>query len=249
MAKPKSAQDSNSQEKTFQPNWNPFCQKKSGWLSLPAKLVGAGWDSILSHVRTRPQKLRYCFSNRATLAHNEKSLKMSSPSSTSLVAAWVSDSENTNSKYAKTVSYQVYPCHKLGVIRKKWVSAVRKVYNISIAYLDEHQGFSRISNSGEKPGLKMVLKTSGLIPKWCIPRTLAAFKTRIHDLGWECDKQIASAFATTYDFIFFPTFEMYKRVIQKNRILRSKTATSMMNLAGKNPGKPYKTCVALTVPS
>ncbi|TAF52420.1 MAG: hypothetical protein EAZ60_23655 [Oscillatoriales cyanobacterium] len=95
----------------------------------------------------------------------------------------------------------------------------------------------------------MVLKTSGLIPKWCIPRTLAAFKTRIHDLGWECDKQIASAFATTYDFIFFPTFEMYKRVIQKNRILRSKTATSMMNLAGKNPGKPYKTCVALTVPS
>jgi hypothetical protein len=249
MAKPTSAQDSNSKEKTFKPNWNPFCQMKSDWLSLPAKLVGAGLDSILSHVRTCPQKLRYWFSNLATLARFKKSLKMSSPSSTSLVTAWARYSENTNSKYAETVSYQVYPCQKLGVIRKKWVSAVRKVYNILIAYLDEHQGFIKIGKGRGKRGLKMVLKTSGLIPKWCIPRTLAAFKTRIHDLGWECDKQIASAFATTYDFIFFPTFEMYKRVIQKNRILRSKTATSMMNLAGKNSGKPYKTCVALTVPS
>lgn len=208
MAKPTSAQDSNSKEKTFQPNWNPFCQKKSDWLSLPAKLVRAGLDLILSSVRTRPQKLRSWFSNRATLAHNEKSLKISSPSSTSLVAAWARDSENTNSKYAKTVSYQVYPCQKLGVIRKKWVSAISKVYNISIAYLDEHQGFTKIGNSGEKRGLKMVLTTSGLIPQWYINRTMAAFRHRIQDLGSECDPQIASDLAPTYEFIVFPTFEM-----------------------------------------
>ena len=210
MAKPTSAQDSNSKEKTFKPNWNPFCQMKSDWLSLPAKLVGAGLDSILSHVRTRPQKLRYWFSNRATLAHKEKSLKMSSPSSTSLVAAWARYSENTNSKYAKTVSYQVYPCQKLGVIRKKWVSAVRKVYNILIAYLDEHQGFTKISNSGEKRGLKMVLKTSGLIPQWCIDRTMAAFRHRIQDLRSECDRQIPSDLTPNYDFIVFPKLEILK---------------------------------------
>lgn len=233
MAKPTSAQDSNSKEKTFKPNWNPFCQMKSDWLSLPVKLVGAGLDSILSHIRTRPQKLRYGFSNRATLAGFEKSLKMSSPSSTSLVAAWARYSENINSKYAKIVSCQVYPCQQLGVIRNKWVSAVCKVYHILIADLDEHRGFTKISNSGEKGGLKMVLKTSGLIPQWCIDRTMAAFRHRIQDLHWECDRQIPSdALTPNYDFIVFPKFEMSQMGEKTCRNLRSKTAGSMMILAG-----------------
>jgi hypothetical protein len=229
MAKPTSAQDSNSKEKTFKPNCNPFCQMKSDGLSLPVKLVGAGLDSILSHVRTRPQKLRSWFSNRATLAHNEKWLKMSLPSSTSLVAAWVRYSENTNSKYAKIVSYQVYPCQKLGVIRKKWVSAVCKIYNILIAYLNEHQGFTKISNSGEKRGLKMVLKTSGLIPQWCIARTVAAFRSLIQGyLHLECDELTPNC-----DFIVSPKFEMSQMGEKKSRNLRSKTARAMMILAGE----------------
>ncbi|MEG4803037.1 transposase [Microcoleus sp. ARI1-B5] len=48
------------------------------------------------------------------------------------------------------------------------MSAVGQVYNISIADINEHQGFTQIGKSGRKRGLRMVLKTSGLIPQWCI---------------------------------------------------------------------------------
>jgi hypothetical protein len=61
----------------------------------------------------------------------------------------------------------------------------------------------------------MVLKTSGLIPQCCIGQTLAAFKTRIEYLRLECYKQIASALALTYYFIFFATFETYQIVVKK----------------------------------
>jgi predicted RNA-binding Zn-ribbon protein involved in translation (DUF1610 family) len=217
---------------TFKLNCNPFCQMMSDWLSLPRKLVGAGLDSILSHVGSRPQKLRYWFSNRATIAHHEKSLKRSSPSFTSLIAAWARDSETTNSKYAKTVTNQVYPCQELGVIWKKWVSAVRKVYNISIAYLNEHQGFTKIGKSGGKRGLRMVLKTSGLIPQWYIHKRMAGLRIPIQDLRLsECHKQIASDLAKTYFLIGFRTFETSQMVVKKSHKLRSKTASSMMNLA------------------
>lgn len=51
--------------------------------------------------------------------------------------------------------------------------AVRKVYNISIAYLNEHQGFPKPVKEkggelGGKMGFKKFLKASGLIPDWCI---------------------------------------------------------------------------------
>ncbi|MEG5059002.1 hypothetical protein QUB60_12770 [Microcoleus sp. A2-C5] len=229
MAKPTSAQDSNSKEKTYKPNWNPFYQRRSDWLSLLTKLVSVRLDSILFHLLTHQQKLRYWFLTRAILAHNEKSFKISSPSSTSLVTAWARNSEITNNKYAKTLSYQIYRCHKLAAIWKKWVSAVRKVYHISITYLNEHQGFTKIGNSREKLGLKMVLKTSGLIPELRIAQTLVAFKTRIQYLRLKCYKQIASALAPTCDFISFTTFETYQIVVKTSYNLRSKTARAMMN--------------------
>ncbi|AFZ27869.1 transposase, IS605 OrfB family, central region [Cylindrospermum stagnale PCC 7417] len=65
------------------------------------------------------------------------------------------------------MSYRVYPTKELEFIWKKWVAAVRKVYNISIAYLNENQGFSKVSKKGGKMGFRTMLKGSGLIPQWC----------------------------------------------------------------------------------
>jgi putative transposase len=62
----------------------------------------------------------------------------------------------------------VYPCKELEQIWKRWVAAVRKVYNISIAYLNQHQGFEKVGNKGGKMGFRTVLKASGLIPQWCL---------------------------------------------------------------------------------
>jgi len=62
----------------------------------------------------------------------------------------------------------VYPVKELEFIWKKWVAAVRKVYNISIAYLNENQGFSKVGKKGGKMGFRTMLKASGLIPQWCL---------------------------------------------------------------------------------
>lgn len=61
----------------------------------------------------------------------------------------------------------MYPSKELAVIWKQWVSAARKVYNISIAYLNEHQGFTKVGKKGGKQGFRTMLKSSSLIPKWC----------------------------------------------------------------------------------
>ncbi|TWH50478.1 RNA-guided endonuclease InsQ/TnpB family protein [Dulcicalothrix desertica] len=65
------------------------------------------------------------------------------------------------------MSYRVYPSKELAVIWKKWVAAVRKIYNISIAYLNQNQGFEKLGNKGGKMGFRTMLKASGLIPQWC----------------------------------------------------------------------------------
>jgi putative transposase len=78
------------------------------------------------------------------------------------------DSESTKNKSLKTVSYRVYPVKELELIWKKWIAAVRKVYNISIAYLNENQGFTKIGKKGGKMGFRTMLKASGLIPQWCL---------------------------------------------------------------------------------
>ncbi|MUG96582.1 transposase [Scytonema sp. UIC 10036] len=62
----------------------------------------------------------------------------------------------------------MYPSKELAAIWKKWVAAVRKVYNISIAYLNEHQGFEKVGNKGGKHGFRTLLKATGLIPQWCL---------------------------------------------------------------------------------
>ena len=158
--------DSTSEEKVFKPYWNPFCQMMSDWLSLPTKIACVGLDSILSHGLLAEPKLKYWFSTRRTSVQNERWLRTSLPLSTSSVVV-STDSESTIDLFVKTVSYQVYPCKDLAVIWKKWVSAVRKVYNISIAYLNEHQGFTKIGKAGGKQGFRTMLKASSLIPAWC----------------------------------------------------------------------------------
>lgn len=62
----------------------------------------------------------------------------------------------------------MYPSQELEIVWKKWVAAVRKVYNISIAYLNENQGFDKIGKKGGKMGFRTRLKASGLIPQWCL---------------------------------------------------------------------------------
>jgi len=161
-----SAADSTSSEKVFKPYWNPFCQMMSDWLSLPTKIACAGLDLILSHGLPAVRKLKYWFSTQRTLVQKERWLKTSSPSSMSLVVD-CPDSGNTKSKFVKTVSYRVYPCKELAIIWKQWVSAVRKVYNISIGYLNEYQGFVKVGKLGGKQGFRTMLKASGLIPAWC----------------------------------------------------------------------------------
>jgi len=158
--------DSTSREKVFKPYWNPFCQMMSDWLSLPTKIACVGLDSILSHGLLAGPQLRYWFSTKRTSVQKEKCVRTSSLSSTSLVVD-CTDCENTKSKFVKTVSYRVYPCKKLAIIWKQWVSAARKVYNISIAYLNEHQGFIKVGKKGGKQGFRTMLKASGLIPRWC----------------------------------------------------------------------------------
>lgn len=66
----------------------------------------------------------------------------------------------------------MYPTKDLEKIWKQWVAAVRKVYNIAIAYLNEHQKFPKPAKEkggelGGKMGFKKFLKASGLIPDWC----------------------------------------------------------------------------------
>ena len=66
------------------------------------------------------------------------------------------------------MSYRVYPVKELEVIWKKWMAAVCKVYNISIAYLNKNQGFTKIGKKGGKMGFRTMLKASSLIPQWCL---------------------------------------------------------------------------------
>lgn len=166
-----SDQDSTTDAKVFSPYWNGFSQMMSDWLSLPTKIACVGLDSILSHGCAVAKNVKFWFSAKRTSVQSEKWLKTFSLLFTSSVAG-STDSENIKSRSLKTVSYQVYPSKELEQIWKKWVSAVRKVYNISISYLNEHQGFQKPVKKkggelGGKMGFKKFLKASGLIPEWC----------------------------------------------------------------------------------
>ncbi len=173
--KPKSSKtlevDSTTKEKVFYPYWNEFSQMMSDWLSLPTKTDFVDLGSILLHGCVKGKNVKYWFSTNRTLAQNEKWLKTYWQSSMSSVAG-CTDLESTKSKSLKTVSYRVYPVKALSKIWKQWVAAVRKVYNISIAYLNEHQKFPKPAKEkagqlGGKRGFKKFLKVSGLIPNWC----------------------------------------------------------------------------------
>lgn len=173
---PKSSQtseaDSTTEEKVLLPYWNGFSQMMSDYCALPTKTDFVDLGSILSHGCANDTKLKYWFSTKQTLAQNERWLKISSPSFTSL-AVGSTDSGNTKSKSLKTLSYRVYPTKELEKLWKQWVSAVRKVYNVSIAYLNHNQKFPKPAKEaggelGGKMGFKKFLKASGFIPQWCV---------------------------------------------------------------------------------
>jgi putative transposase len=164
---PTSEADLTSSEKVFKPYWTEFSQTLSNLLSLPTKIGFVALGSILSHGYVLGNKLKYWFSTKKTSAQKEKWWKIFLPSSTSSVAD-CTDSESTKNKLLKTVSYRVYPSKELSVIWKTWVNAVRKVYNISIAYLNKNQGFEKIGNKGGRMGFRTMLKATGVIPQWCL---------------------------------------------------------------------------------
>ena len=163
--------DSTTEEKAFYPYWNEFSQMMSDWLSLPTKTGFVDLGSILSPGYAKDKNVKYWFSTNRTLAQKGRWLKTSLQSSMYSVAGFTG-LENTKSKSLKTVSYRVYPVKALEKVWKQWVAAVRKVYNISIAYLNEHQRFPKPTKDkggelGGKMGFKKFLKASGLIPDWC----------------------------------------------------------------------------------
>ena len=158
--------DSISKEKVFTPYWTELSATLASILSLPTKIGFAALGSILSHGCAINSKLRYWFSTKRTLAQSKKWLKIFWQSSTYL-AADCTDSGSTSKKLLKTVSYQVYPNSYLKLIWKKWVAAVRKVYNISIEQLNKNQGYTKVGKKGGKHGFRTWLKQSGLIPQWC----------------------------------------------------------------------------------
>jgi len=161
------AADSILNGKVFKPYWSEFSPIIAEQLSLPTKIGSVDLGSILLHGSVTANKPKYWFSTKLTSAQNEKWLRISLLSSMYL-AADCTDSENTKSKSLKTLSYRVYPTKELEAIWKKWVAATRKVYNLSIAFLNQNQGFVNLGKSGGKRGFRVVLKASGLIPKWCI---------------------------------------------------------------------------------
>jgi putative transposase len=61
----------------------------------------------------------------------------------------------------------MYPSKGLEGVWKRWVYAVRKVYNISIAYLNQHQRFEKVGKAGGKMGFRTAIKALKLIPGWC----------------------------------------------------------------------------------
>jgi putative transposase len=166
-----SGRDSTTDAKVFLPYWNGFCQMMSDWLSLPTKIAFVGLGSILSHGSALVKSVKYWFSTKRTSAQNERWLRTSLQSSTSSVVG-STDSESTKSKFLKTANYRVYPSKDLENLWKRWVSASRKVFNLSIEYLNEHQAFPKPAKVkggelGGAMGFKRFLKSSGLIPEWC----------------------------------------------------------------------------------
>lgn len=153
-------------EKVFTPYWTQFSTVLANILSLPTKIGFVALDSILLHGCVVNSKLKYWFSTKRTSAQNKRWLKMFSRSSTSFHVD-CTDSENTSTKLLKTTSFRVYPVKELKKIWKQWLSATRKVYNISVEYLNNNQGYTKVGNKGGKHGFRTWLKQSGLIPQWC----------------------------------------------------------------------------------
>ncbi len=158
-----SGADSTLKEKVFKPYWTELSAVLASMLSLPTKIGFVALGSILSHGCVLNSKPQYWFSTKRTSAQNKKWLKMYSRSSMSSVVDCM-DSGNIKTKSLKTTTYRVYPNKDLEKIWKKWVAAVRKVYNISIEQLNKNQGYTKVGKKGGKHGFRTWVLTIWVNP-------------------------------------------------------------------------------------
>lgn len=139
IRKPKSSKtsgvDSTSKEKRCLPFWDKSCQEISQQLWSDTKIGLRGLVAISSNGYASKTIANSWFSVETSCLQNEKWLKISLPSSTSLAA----DSmvcENTNLLSKKI---RVYPETKLAAKWRTWLSASRWCYNQAIAILKDEK--------------------------------------------------------------------------------------------------------------
>jgi putative transposase len=163
----KLGQDSTSSERSYFPYWNPFSQAMSDWLSLPTKTEWQDLGSISSNGSANGKSVKSWFSTKQVLVQSEKWLKTFSLSSMSSVAD-STDSENI-SESSETIlncnQYRMVLSPEQSTLLKKWVKLSRWAYNQSIAYLNKHQGFERVTKGSGKQAFRSFWKQSER-PEW-----------------------------------------------------------------------------------
>lgn len=162
----KLAQDSISDEKNFLPYWNEFSQGMSEWLWSATRTDLPGSDLNLSSGSVNDVSVKSWFSTKLTYLQNEKWLKIFLQSSTSSVVG-STDLESINKRFIKTCKqYRMILDKDQEALLLKWVRLNRKAYNMSIAYLNEHQGFDRTGIGGTgKQAFKTFFKAN-IRPDW-----------------------------------------------------------------------------------
>jgi len=166
----KSAQDSTSSGKSFLPYWNEFSVAMSEWLSLPTETGYVDLGSILSHGSLAAPSVKFWFSTKRTLVQSERWSKMCWQSSTSSAPDSTDcESISKQSKLIQNLQVKMYPPQKLASIWRTWVTGTRRVYNATIAYLNQN-GVPKTKDLLGKGDLKKRFRSfilnSDLIEEW-----------------------------------------------------------------------------------
>ncbi len=123
--------DSTSKEKRSLPFWDKSCQEISRQLWSDTKIDLRGLVETSSNGSVSKTIANSWFSVETSCLQNEKWLKISLPSSTSLVA----DSTDSVSTNLLSKKIRVYPETKLAAKWRTWLAASRWCYNQAIAIL------------------------------------------------------------------------------------------------------------------
>jgi putative transposase len=163
----KSAQDSTSSEKSYFPYWNQFSQAMSDWLSLPTKTDWRDLGLISSSGSASGKSVKSWFSTKSVSVQSVKWLKTFSLSSMSSVAD-STVSENISEPYETMLNcnqYRMILSAEQTAFLKKWVRLSRWSYNQAIAYLNQHQGFERVTKGSGKQAFRSFWKQAER-PEW-----------------------------------------------------------------------------------